>query len=98
MFAAEVHAAIEAIAAGVLPYCGGLKHCGRDMIHEGDGRYVCARLGCGYTIDTGHVVDALPALPRPEAADIGGGFCQGCGQPVSTLNGRYTCNSCGHNG
>ncbi|MER8160004.1 hypothetical protein [Streptomyces sp. NPDC094472] len=93
-FTREVRAAIDVIASGVLPYCGGLTHCGRDMIHEGDGRYVCAKPGCGATFDTGLAAD--PQLLPAEAADIGGGSCQECGQPVSTLNGRYACGACGY--
>ncbi|MEU9797200.1 hypothetical protein AB0E27_42840 [Streptomyces sparsogenes] len=92
VFIAEVLAAIEAMAAGVLPVCQ--QCCGREMTPEGGGRQVCEK--CGGTWDGGGTgaVESLPA----EAAEIGGGFCGSCGQPVSTLDGHYTCNSCGHNG
>lgn len=93
-FVRSVRAAIGAIAAGVLPRCGGdgPQHCGWPMIPEGGGRYVCAK--CGGTFDTGRA--ALPEVLPAEAAVIGGGNCEQCGQPVSTLDGRYACNSCGH--
>ncbi|KAK1176698.1 hypothetical protein B7755_052130 [Streptomyces sp. NBS 14/10] len=95
-FARSVQAAIGAIAAGVLPHCGDMTHCGRPMIHEGGGRYVCAKPGCGATFDTGRA--ARETAPAVAESEIGSGFCSNCGQGVSTLNGRYTCLTCGNNG
>ncbi|MFD8340295.1 hypothetical protein ACFV42_48120 [Streptomyces solisilvae] len=31
-------------------------------------------------------------------ANSGGGFCEQCQEPVNTVNGRYHCHACGHNG
>ncbi|MFJ2203308.1 hypothetical protein [Streptomyces violaceusniger] len=61
------------------------------------------RCRCGearaFVVEVEAAIAAIAAGVLPaEAADIGSGFCQGCGQGVSTLNGRYTCGACGHNG
>lgn len=32
------------------------------------------------------------------ANTMGSGFCERCHNYVDTVNGRYTCTSCGHNG
>ncbi|MCQ8195422.1 hypothetical protein [Streptomyces rugosispiralis] len=89
-FVQDVLAAIGAIAAGVLPVCRQC-WCGHPMTPTGGDHWVCQSCHSEYQGPGGAV-----EVPRPEAAEIGAGYCGNCGEPVSTLDGRYACTSCGY--